>query len=450
MPSILILSYHFYPSPTVGAKRVSELACRLRDEGWQVTVLCAPGKRVTELMERIRDIEIITVERPPKLYPLLAYWPKRFGRGKAASSEEPAAVTFGKGPHAQKSAGRRESPLAWLKRNYHALELTIDDTKLWSVQVLLRALRLGPRFDGIISSGPPHSVHFAARLLAGLTGAQWIMDLRDPVVCTNIWPEQGATASALRDRVERWVERTTVRHARGVTVASPGIGSVLVQRVPAVGGKLQVVLNGHDGRAAPTVWPTGQLRLLYAGSLYLNRNPFPLLEALHDLLNQTTVNRLKVRFRLVGQCERWNGRQLLPWIESMGMGDVVQVLPAVSPIEVAALMRESEVLVNFAQGQPQQIPAKLYDYIASGREMLLIAEADSDAARITRESGAGRIIEPEDHAGLRAAVGELYTFYVARGLAYAPDDDIIDRFSREHQNQRFMNLLAGSVTRGGM
>jgi hypothetical protein len=43
------------------------------------------------------------------------------------------------------------------------------------------------------------------------------------------------------------------------------------------------------------------------------------------------------------------------------------VRPAVPPAEASALMTEAEVLVNFAQGQPEQIPAKLYDYIASGR-----------------------------------------------------------------------------------
>jgi hypothetical protein len=79
--------------------------------------------------------------------------------------------------------------------------------------------------------------------------------------------------------------------------------------------------------------------------------------------------------------------------------------------------------------------------------MLLIAEADSDAARITRESGAGRVVEPEDAEALSAALRELYTFYVERGGVYTPDERRIERYSREYQNGRFMQLLV-SPARG--
>jgi glycosyltransferase involved in cell wall biosynthesis len=251
----------------------------------------------------------------------------------------------------------------------------------------------------------------------------------------------------LRDKIERWLERKCITNAERVTVASPGIGNALLHRVPSVNGKLEVVLNGYDFRATPSERPSGRLRLLYAGSLYLNRNPFPLLEALRDLLRLPTVDRARLSFILVGRCESWNGRDVTAWIEAAGMQDVVQVLPSVPPATVLKLMEQTEVMVNFAQGQPEQIPAKLYDYIASGREMLLIAERDSDAARITRESGAGRVVEPEDKAALYTNLQELYTYYVERGLPYIPNEERVRKFSREYQNRIFVDLLSAQHAR---
>jgi hypothetical protein len=79
--------------------------------------------------------------------------------------------------------------------------------------------------------------------------------------------------------------------------------------------------------------------------------------------------------------------------------------------------------------------------------MLLVAESDSDAARITRDSGAGRIVDPQDPAALDATVRDLYDFYVTRGRAWVPDRETIDQFSRERQNRRFLELLAPAPRR---
>ena len=53
---------------------------------------------------------------------------------------------------------------------------------------------------------------------------------------------------------------------------------------------------------------------------------------------------------------------------------VVSVIPAVDPGELTAYMNASNVLINFAQGQARQIPAKSYDYLAWRRDVLTIAE----------------------------------------------------------------------------
>lgn len=441
MSRILILAHYFYPSSAVGAKRMAELACYLRDRKYEVTVVSGIADAVPELADRIYGIELKMVPLPPKLYPIIAYWPKRLLKKTRARHGKPSMSESVKNGVLATGADKKEGVAAWFKRHYHAIEGIVDESKLWSFMAFLRVLWLRKSFDWIISSGPPHSLHLTAWLLSNITHAKWIMDLRDPWVCNHDWPDKEKSSSRLRDRIERFLERKCVGSAHSVTTASPGIASALLARIPEAADKVTVVLNGYDQRVENKAGGSGRLRLLYAGSLYLNRNPFPLLAALHGLLELPHVERTLVSFVLVGLCSSWNGHDLTTWIREKGMQDVVSILPPVAPAEVRAMMLDADVLVNFAQGQPEQIPAKLYDYIAAGREMLLIAESNSDAARVTLESGMGRIVEPHDEAGLRATLQELYAFYVQQGRTFEPDETRVKRFSREYQNKEFEKLL---------
>lgn len=431
-PRVLILSYHFYPSTKVGARRISELACRLRDAGCEVAVVAARDEWRGEPDPRLEGMAVTRIGMPPKIYPSLAARLRRGGRGTRGGGAS------GGGGGAGQSAA--EPWLARLRRLYNSLEWTLDDHKLWSFLLLARSLTLGRRWEWIISSGPPMSVHVAARWLAAAAGARWAMDLRDPWVGNGIWPPQ--VRSRLRDGLENFFEKDCLIHADRVVAASPGIARALTHRHPWIGDRLAVVLNGFDGQPSAPAPPRSRLRLLYAGSLYFHRNPFPLLEALKWLVAEPGVDPSRVTFTLVGDCARWNGRDLAGWVRENGMERQLRLLPPVPHGEVRALMEGSEVLVNFAQGQPDQIPAKLYEYLASGRETLLIAEAESDAARITLESGAGRVVEPDDAEALRRTLRDFYTFYVERGLPFRTDPEIIGRFSRERQNRRYMELLA--------
>jgi glycosyltransferase involved in cell wall biosynthesis len=53
------------------------------------------------------------------------------------------------------------------------------------------------------------------------------------------------------------------------------------------------------------------------------------------------------------------------------------------------------------------VPSKLYSILAAGRPVLAIAAAESDAARIVRESGCGISADPDDPAAIAAAIRRL-------------------------------------------
>jgi glycosyltransferase involved in cell wall biosynthesis len=53
------------------------------------------------------------------------------------------------------------------------------------------------------------------------------------------------------------------------------------------------------------------------------------------------------------------------------------------------------------------VPSKLYSILAAGRPVLAVAAAESDAARIVRESGCGIAVDPDEPAAVAGAIREL-------------------------------------------
>jgi glycosyltransferase involved in cell wall biosynthesis len=438
---ILIVSYHFYPDTAVGAKRVSELARYLCSQGHEVVVVSATSDRYIKddptLALDFPNLRCIRVPQPPKLMPALLAQLKRLRPRRQQGGDAAAApAAEGAKPAGQETFSQR------LRRFYLSLEWLVDDKKLWATMVAgrLAGFALDKPFDIVLSSGPPMSPHLAVWLARPALRGRWIIDMRDPWCDQDLFSE---VQSELSRTLNRRFERLALEAADAVSATTRGYARVLRERYRHKQDQIHLILNGFDGEAEASAPPQGRLALLYAGSLYYNRDPFPLLRAIHKLVNRPDVERERVSFRLVGYCDTWNGQDLGPWIARHQLEDCVSVHPPVSPAEVRRLMAESNVLVNFAQGQPMQIPAKMFEYIAARRDMLLMAEPDSDSAWVGGQAGCALVVPPGDQPAIDAAVAELYEKYVRSPRHSDFDLARLMTYSREVQNARFLDLLAG-------
>lgn len=439
---ILIVSYHFYPDKVVGAKRMSELARHLCSEGHEVVVVAAkPGKGQADhsLLLDQPGLRHITIPQPPKLLPFVLKQLKRLRGQQSSNKQSPqSAPTRGEG------GLRREIWLARLKRYYFSLEWLVDDKKLWASLVAARlyGFAFAKPFDVVISSGPPMSSHLAVLLAKPVLRSRWIMDLRDPWCDQN---QRNEVESGFSRWLSRWLEARVMNATDAATVTTPGYQELLSQHYPKLKEKIHLVLNGYDNGVEPQPVESGHLTLLYAGSLYYNRDPFPLLRSVRELVNRPDVERDKVSVRLVGNCHIWNDISISDWVIDNGLQDCIQIEPWVSAAEIGALLAEANVLISFAQGQPMQIPAKMFDYLAARREVLLVTEPHSDTAWLARQSGSMRIVPPKDEAAMSAVLAALYQDYVATEQSKEHQPPSLEAFSRRAQNSRFLELLQEGV-----
>lgn len=336
--------------------------------------------------------------------------------------------------------------IATLRRIFFSLVNVVDDQKKWSLGAARRVIALGVRSEqsAIVVSGPPMSTLFGALSAGRKLRIPVIVDLRDP-----LYLEPGAPMAA-DVSWERWARRALERHvarrAAAVVTTSPSLRDMLRSRYPAIARRIVCIPNGFDGQPAAVRTTTDhRLVMVYAGTLYLERNPFPLLEALECLLQRPDVDSSRIEVVFAGDCEEYGGISLRGWLATRPCGRVVSIHGPLSSLELRRLYERATVLLNFAERQPMQVPAKTFELLALGREVLVLCESDSDTASVIGGlTGTIRTLSG-DTEQLRHVLLDLYQRHVVEGRLCAPPIEEIGRFSRTLQNERFAKVIDGAI-----
>lgn len=444
---VLFFVYHFHPSPEIGAKRPSEMARRFLLDGRSVDVIHAgtvgPSDARdaggTQYCSQRRGVPV-----PPNFVSEAWRFIKRrilrSGYSKPGSGPDTAVSGHSSEPKPPQRPVRR-FPVRW----YLSMESLFGGLKLWTaacVFPVLSAIRKNA-YDVVVTSAPPMNTALVIWMLrlAPVRRFRWILDLRDPFVT----PPSPESSSALRSFLEAAAERACFRSCDVIVVASPGLKADIERRHPDFSAKVHVVYNGYDGQPSfePPYPPPGPLRLLAAGTIYLNRDPRPLLDAVAIARSKLRSSAEPFRVTILGRCEYPTESELREWISRRSLADAVDVVGAVPPDEVSRYVDDSHVLINFAQGQKMMIPAKTYEYMASGKETLTITEPDSDTAEVVRRAQCGPISLPVAEE-LSEALLALHDKYIVRGTRHVPQDQAVEQFARSRQLEILLSI-AGSM-----
>lgn len=306
----------------------------------------------------------------------------------------------------------------------------------------LASAALGPvlldRADFLLVESPP--------LLLGLTGV-WLSCLKRSRLIVNIsdlWPDSPVRLGVLQrgtlaHRVALAIEAFCYRHAWLVTGQSAGILEDIKRRFPKVAQ--YHLSNGADtARFRRTAQPPedgGECVALYAGLHGLAQGLDQVLDAAAALKSTT-----RIRFVLVG-----DGPQkaaLVTRAKQLGLGNVTfsDPLPAEA---ISGLLAEAHVaLVTLKTDLPGAIPSKLYEAMASGRPVVLVARGEP--AAIVEEHGAGLVVAPGDVQGLIKALVTLRERPdLRRTLGENGRRAAVQHFDRREIARRFLDFLEASA-----
>jgi glycosyltransferase involved in cell wall biosynthesis len=366
---VLIVAYYFPPLGGIGSIRAMKFASYLPEWGWQATVL-APFTRAHP-------------HDPSLLYP-----EGNVVRTKALELSRVGKAMVGIGPRskAAPTAGVR----GVLRRFAHRALYYPDAQIGWYPYAVAagRALLRDQRFDAIFSSSFPITAHLIARRLQRDTGIPWVAEFRDP------WADvqAGARAGDRRDRLERAI----LREADAVVTVSPS----WQEHFRAKGARrVEVVTNGFDpGDQAPPASAPDYV-VTHLGSFYPEmqdlRTVWMALQRMREL-----EPALPLRIRFVGEL----GAEVLNRLRSFGLSDVVETSGFLAYRDALAAAAKSTVLVvaGVDPARPLHrgvIPAKIFEYLATGLPILYVGQRTTDAARLLQEHAGCHVVEPGDVDG---------------------------------------------------
>src|SRR4051812_29042318 len=268
---------------------------------------------------------------------------------------------------------------------------------------MLGTLYLDPP-DYLIVESPP--------LVLGLTGIWLSLVKRCRVIfnVSDLWPESAVRVGVLRrgglaHRLGAWLERWCYRHATLVTGQSRAIVADIESRYPWC--PTYHLSNGVDSGTFSPGRRTAAARALlgsadscvafYAGLHGLAQGLDQILVAASSMIDTG------LRFVLMGDGP--TKAELVEQARNKGLTNVTFLDPR--PVrEVPPLLAAADiVIVPLVTHIPGATPSKLYEAMASGRPVVLVAEGEP--AAIVRDADAGLVVQPGDAAELVAALHRL-------------------------------------------
>lgn len=316
----------------------------------------------------------------------------------------------------------------------------------WPVGVI-ECLRLVRRYrpQAVWSTFPVATAHLIGLTVRRLTGLPWIAEFRDPMVqeVNRLPPSTG--------KPWRRLEAAVVRHASHCIFATSSMRADYVVRYPQQNSSSwSVIGNGYDeevfeaaerrGRCAAGRL-NGGVRLVHSGILYgEGRDPAPFFQALKQVV-ELEGRRIEVILRASGDSQRH--RTLAT---DLGLSEVVRVLPTIGYQDAIREMLCADALIVF-QGTVfnKQIPAKVYEYIRSGRPILAITDSEGETARLLEKwdgvylAGADSVPEIK-----RALVRLLEDIRIGKTPNRRKEDVLL--LSRSARTAEFAVLLDEAVT----
>jgi glycosyltransferase involved in cell wall biosynthesis len=412
MKRVLLVSFHFPPDAGVGGLRCQKFAKYLPLYDWTPHVLTVREQSYSRVdPSRSDDVRSVAVSRT-------GVWPSP--RIAALSARAGLLRTIGQGRnvearqerHARTTFTQRNTlrPGRWagLRRTVLSLGSLPDDQVGWLLPGLTAALRIcrQERIAAVVTSGPPHTAHLIGWWLKRLTGVRWVADFRDPWTGNEGKPRP--MRSALSDRLEAWMEGRVVAAADHVVLVTARLCDEFTDRYPHLpAAKFTTIWNGFDAddfEPHSADQPVqGPFTIAHVGSLYLRRSPSAFLTAVSDLLRQGRMRPDDVRVVFAGEFA--DGCQVDRLVPALGLSAIVTVTDPIAHRDAIGLMVRADLLLLFAQCPPYQVPAKTFEYLASGPPLLAITDGGA-AADLVKKTGGW--VSADDPAMLAEAVHHAY------------------------------------------
>jgi len=353
----------------------------------------------------------------------------------------------------------------------------------WAIGAIGRSLQLARRrrLHAVYTTSGPYCTLLVGWVVKQVARVPWVADLRD------LWTQDplGSWPSRLHYWLTVAVERGLLRRADRVIANTP----LAAKRMQALLGdahadRVVTIPNGFDPQDLPPMPPPAAvprpMRIVHVGTFHdvpvdnhtsqglgarlrrwvrkieyrpapwdpWMRTPAVLLEGAKRLLELEPDCRQEIRLVFVGHlADGWRQQA-----EDLGLADVVEATGYLPHDQAMQRLMAADVLYCVQVGfqDPRRpvpyIPAKLYEYLATGKP-ILAPVAEGDTKHLLVNSGLGRIVDARDPDAIADALRSLLDQHRRGSIDVQPEWDFIKQFDRKNLTQQLAAVFDSAVGR---
>lgn len=409
-PSITILAPYFPPRQRVGAIRPYRFAKYLSKLGWKVSVICIGDSKNTLTdyqKEEIKDIRVYSLVPPID-----------------RTSKKPITEE-------SKREKKQNSLVSWFDTQF-----PIDTWLpfLSSKRGEIEAILFENKTEILFSTSDPWSSAVMANRIASGMNIPWVADFRDPwTLCDTRFTKKGKVAQ----RVDERAERKIIQNANFVTFTSSTTEEKYRQYYPELQDKSSTIRNSFDVDIKQSDSTQSELddKLIV---LFLGRfRALSTAESIIELLSYIKLNHPelsdKIEVHSYGELEDFDKSLAL----DHAVIDKFIARKKVTYEEVDKEIEQANVLLLSTKPERDDIiPAKLFDYLPSGKPILSMVE-NPEVKAIIDETSTGL---HTGHSELKKAANYLVSIYNGESKT-SPNTKKIMEYSASHRAEELDQVL---------
>lgn len=403
MKKVLIVAYNFPPIASSGSLRPLRF-CRYLDRyGWLPRVLTTDPLSVYPLLPLDDELcrrfpAALQVDRVPHANPLqtLIYIRNQLRGMLPLPYSNEGALPGLKSISETQDCSTLQGRVSAFKDLILDRLFSFPDNKCFWLRPAVRRVSKLPRRDRpdvVFATGKPWTSLLVGKSIAQRFGVPFVADFRDPLTGNPTDLVRSISAEESKKKLEQLVCMSADR----IISTTPELSDRFIAHYPTLKNKFLTITNGYDNKSSDpgleaSHWvkradfSSGQqqaLELCHFGTIYGSRSPIALFQAIQELLQEKKIKRGQLRMRFVGDWLLSSGlcESLARDLEREGL---VSREPSIPHELCLRQMATADVLLILQPGFPLQIPAKIYEYIAATRPLLVIGGEGATASLVER------------------------------------------------------------------
>ncbi len=328
-----------------------------------------------------------------------------------------------------------EKVVSWVRGN-----VLIPDTRVFWVRPSVRFLTdylKRHNIKTIVTTGPPHSMHLIGLgLKKKYPDLRWVADFRDP------WSKWGFLESVMTGKIamniHRRLEAKVLKTADAVVTVTP---SWVRQFQDLSNRPVHLITNGYDDDdfQGLEIKKTEKFVIRHAGFLSDRCNIQPFMSAMEELLQENEIFRELFRLDFLGEAHQKIKQKVRPF---ENLSARTTFTPPTLHEKMPAIYCTSSLLLLVLAGYKvaENLPGKIFEYMAAGLPILGIGPEHGDAAALLRKTGAGKMIDPGNKEEIKQFIREIFDRWAGmeswhRGIVDS------EQYSRKNLTKALIELL---------